>query len=109
MQIFLGVLGKGGGAQTRCILGAVQVANKRVPKDNDNSERLDYKSLEPLSHASKLLFVRFVNTIVNHEHSVSNCHFAVEADMLVDKDESISLCGELDSFFLQNLAKRCVF
>ena len=53
MQIFLGVLGKGGGAQTRCILGAVQVANKRVPKDNDNSERLDYKSLEPLSHASK--------------------------------------------------------
>ena len=50
--------GKGGGgggrrAQTRCILGAVQVANKRVPKDNHNSERLDYKSLEPLSHASK--------------------------------------------------------
>ena len=71
--------GGGGGrrAQTRCILGAVQVANKRVPKDNHNSERLDYKSLEPLSHASKFLFVRFVNTTVNHEHSVSNCHFAV--------------------------------
>ena len=27
--------------------------------------------------------------------------------MLVDKDESISLCGELNSFFLQNLAKIC--
>lgn len=105
----MGKGGGGGGGQTRCILGAVQVANKRVPKDNHNSERLDYKSLEPLSHASKFLFVRFVNTTVRHEHSVSNCHLAVAADMLVDKDESISLCGELDSFFLQNLAKRCVF
>ena len=94
-------MGWGRGTQTRCILGAVQVANKRGPKDNHNSGRLDYKSLEPLSHASKLLFVRFVNTIVNHEHSVSNCHFAVEADMLVDEDESISLCGVLNSFFFK--------
>ena len=46
------------------------MANKRVPKDNHNPKGLDYKSLEPLSHTSRLLFVRFVNTNMNIQYPI---------------------------------------